>query len=111
MNYNYYPDDVKINNLIAMFDFDNQGLVQFYHRNIAYLIIVYVIIFGFVIFKKATKKLFKPYFILSFFLFLQVVLGIVTLLSGLNIFLASAHQICSLLLILSVINLYYKYIK
>ena len=24
MNYNYYPDDVKINSLIAVFDFDNQ---------------------------------------------------------------------------------------
>ena len=34
-------------------------------------------------------------------------LGIYTLVSGLNIFLASAHQITSVLLVFSALNLYY----
>ena len=46
-----------------------------------------------------------------FFLIIQVILGVLTLLSGLNIYLASAHQIGSVLLILGSINLYYSYIK
>ena len=41
----------------------------------------------------------------------QIALGIFTLLSGLNIFLASAHQITSVLLVFSSIYLYYSYIK
>ena len=51
--------------------------------------------------------LFLPTLILIFFLFLQVILGIFTLISGLNIYLASAHQITSVLLIFSALNLYY----
>ena len=31
--------------------------------------------------------------------------------SGLNIYLASAHQVCSVFLLFSSINLYYRYIK
>ena len=111
MDYTYFPADVTINNLKDFFDFNNHGLIQFYHRNIAYLIIAYVLLMGFFIFKYNMIKIVKPFYILSFFLFLQIVLGIITLISGLNIYLASAHQICSLLLVLSVINLYYRYIN
>ena len=111
MNYNYFPDDVSLVKLNSFFDFNNRGLVQFYHRNIAYLILLYIAIVGFFIFKNNIKNLFKSFYILSFFLILQIFLGIVTLISGLNIYLASGHQICSVLLILSVINLHYSYIK
>ena len=111
MNYNYFPDDVSLVKLNSFFDFNNRGLVQFYHRNMAYLILLYIAIVGFFIFKNNIKNLFKSFYILSFFLILQIFLGIVTLISGLNIYLASGHQICSVLLILSVINLHYSYIK
>ena len=111
MNYSYFPDDIILKNFKFLLDFNNEALVQFYHRNIAYFIIIYVAGLGFYIFKNNIKKLFKPFYILSIFLIAQVLLGIITLLSGLNIYLASAHQICSIFLILSVINLYYCYIK
>ena len=111
MNYTYFPNDVTLSNYTDFFDFNNQSLVQFYHRNIAYLILVYFIVLGYFIFKIKLKRLFKPYYIVSFFLLLQVLLGIFTLISGINIYMASAHQICSLLLVLSVINLYYNYIN
>ena len=48
---------------------------------------------------------------LMFFLLLQVVLGIFTLISGLNILIASIHQITEVLLVLSAINLYYFRVK
>ena len=111
MDYTYFPADVTINNLKDFFDFNNHGLIQFYHRNIAYLIIAYVLLMGFFIFKYNMIKIVKPFYILSFFLFLQIVLGIITLISGLNIYLASLHQITSVFLLLSALNLYYFRLK
>ena len=111
MNFTYFPDDVKIEKFIDIINFDNHGLIQFYHRNIAYLITIYICIVGVYIFKNKLIHLKKHFYIVSIFLFAQIILGIITLVSGLNIYLASAHQIFSLLLILSVINLYYYHIK
>jgi len=111
MNQSYFPNDVVINSIKDYFNFNNHSLIQFYHRNIAYLITIFIFIIGFFIFKKDIKKLIKPFYFLSIILFLQIFLGVATLISGLNIYLASSHQICSLLLMLSAINLYYYQIN
>ena len=55
--------------------------------------------------------LYNSFKILILFLLVQVILGILTLISGLNIYLASLHQITSVLLILSALNLYYLVAK
>tara|TARA_Y100000591_G_scaffold330666_1_gene362320 strand:+ start:807 stop:1832 length:1026 start_codon:yes stop_codon:yes gene_type:complete len=111
MGKSYFPDDTEINNIKNFFDFNNQSLVQFYHRNLAYLIAFYIVTILFYIFKKKIRLLYKPSLILTIFLILQILLGIFTLVSGLNIYLASAHQISSVLLVFSIINLYYFHIK
>ena len=111
MNDAYFPNDTKINDFYDFFIFDNHALVQFYHRNIAYLILVYSIFIGFLVLQKNTVDLRKPFYLVAFFLVIQIILGIFTLLTGLNIYLASTHQIVSLLLVLSVINLCYNHIK
>ena len=111
MNQNYFPNDFIIKNFIDFLNFDSHSLVQFYHRNLAYLISVYIVITGIIIWKNNLKRLNKPFYLLFFFLLVQILLGIFTLVSGLNIYLASAHQICSLLLMLSAINLYYNHIN
>ena len=111
MDYTYFPNDVIINKTKDFFNFNDHALVQFYHRNIAYLIAFYSLIIGFFIFKNNMRKLIRPFYFLSAILFLQIFLGIMTLISGLNIYLASAHQISSLLLMLSAINLYYYHIN
>ena len=111
MDYSYFPNDVTINRIKDFFDFNNHSLIQFYHRNIAYFIAIYIVIIGFFIFKNNMKKLIKPFYFVSIILFFQIFLGIMTLMSGLNIYLASAHQIFSLLLMLSAINLYYYHIN
>ena len=49
--------------------------------------------------------------ILFIILLLQIFLGILTLKSDLHIMIASAHQISSVILVLSSINLYYSAIK
>lgn len=111
MNRTYFPDDVTINKFIDIINFDNHSLVQFYHRNIGYLILVYTFFVGIFILKNNISRLVNPFYLVLLFLIFQILLGIMTLISGLNIYLASGHQIGSLLLILSVINLYYHYIK
>ena len=111
MGNNFFPDDINLIDLKSLFNFNEHSLVQFYHRNLAYLISVYIILFSIYIFRKKIVKLYKPLKILVFALVLQISLGIFTLLSGLNIYLASAHQIISVVLVFSSINLYYHHIK
>ena len=103
----YFPDDIIFFEFNNLFQFDSHSLVQFYHRNLAYLLIIYILFLSILIIKKKLTYLYKPLKILLFFLFLQIILGILTLLSELNILLASAHQITSVLLVISSLNLYY----
>ena len=107
MGSNYLPDDLISKKLTNVLEFDNHSLVQFYHRNLAYLITLYIIFLGIFIYKKKIADLYLSLKILIFFLLLQIILGILTLITGLNIYLASMHQITSVLLVLSALNLYY----
>ncbi len=111
MGHSYIPNDLIFKNLNNIFDFTNHSLVQFYHRNLAYLITIYILILGIYIYKEKIRKIYNSFKLMIFFLIVQIILGVLTLLSGLNIYLASAHQIGSVLLILGSINLYYSYIK
>ena len=52
MGNTYLPNDIILNKIEHYFDFDNHSLVQFYHRNLAYFIILYVIILSFYIYRK-----------------------------------------------------------
>ncbi len=107
MGQNFLPDDIHLSSLLGLIEFDNHSLVQFYHRILAYFIIFYVFALSIYIYKNKILNLYIPLKILLFFLLLQIILGILTLISGLNIYLASMHQITSVLLVLSAINLYY----
>ena len=108
MNHSYFPDDVNIYQLNLFYLFDNQSIVQFLHRTIAYLITGFLIIIGIKMFINKQKEHYKNYFIVFTILLTQVVLGIFTLISGLNLYLASLHQITSVILVFSVLNLNYK---
>lgn len=107
MGNNFFPNDLLVGNLINIVEFNNHSLVQFYHRNLAYLIILYILFLSSLIYKKKIFNLYKPLLVVLFITFTQVILGVTTLLSGLNIYLASAHQITSILLVFSALNLYY----
>ncbi len=111
MGDSYIPNDITFKNYKNFIEFENHSLMQFYHRNLAYLITVYILLLSFYIYKNKITRLYIPINFLLFFLFLQASLGILTLVSNLNIYLASAHQITSVLLIFSALNLYYLRIK
>ena len=100
---------VDLSNFLDINFFDNPSIVQFIHRNIAYLIVIiyfYLLIFTF----KDSQRVFrKPILIIGISLFLQVILGIITVISGVKIVYASLHQINSIVIILS--TLYFLYIS
>ena len=107
MNENYFPDDVVFSkNLMNLLH--QESFVQFIHRNIAYLITLYtVIILIYVLYKRKTY-LYNAAFLLVFMIFFQVLLGILTLTSEVNIVFASMHQLSTIFLIIFSINFYYK---
>ena len=107
MGNTYIPNDFLFEKFNDIIDFSNQSLVQFYHRKLAYIIFLYFLFLIFFIYKKKLFYLSYPLKILSFFLILQILLGIFTLVSGLNIYLASMHQIISVLLVISALNLHF----
>ena len=111
MGETYLPNDIKINNFYDFLDFDNHSLVQFYHRNTAYVISIYILFLSYLIFKNKKIYLYAPTIFLNFILFVQITLGILTLITNLHISLASTHQITSVILALSSIKLYYSMIK
>ena len=111
MGLNYFPNDLIITNLFNLLNFDNHSLVQFYHRNTAYLVALYILVLNYMILKKKKFRIFTPSILLIVIVILQVFLGILTLISNLNIYLASSHQILSVILILSALYLYYSMIK
>ena len=108
MGNSYFPDDNKIINLFKFSAFSDPSLVQYLHRNMAYLILTLYIIITFIIYKKKIVFLFKPIIILGFIIFLQILLGIFTLLSGAGIFISSLHQFSSILLITASLYFLYK---
>ena len=107
MGGSYYPDDNVIENLFNLSVFNEPSLMQFVHRNLAYLIFFFYLLIFINIYKNKLSTFFKAINIIGLLLFLQIVLGILTLLSGAQIFIASMHQISSIFLVSSSIYLVY----
>ncbi len=105
MGNNYFPNDNDISNLFKLNAFNDPSLVQFIHRNLAYLIfLVYLIIFS-KVYLNNLNILKSPIIVIGVFLVLQIVLGILTILNGAQIYIASMHQITSIFLVSSCIYL------
>ena len=109
MGSSYFPDDSQFIEFLNVSVFDNPSIVQFIHRNLAYLIVGIYIYILFIIIRDENKIFRMPMIIIGVSLFLQVILGIFTVISGVKILYASLHQINSILIILS--TLYFLYIS
>jgi len=107
MGENFFPDDNLIINLFNFSAFNDPSLMQFVHRNLAYLIFLFYLLILFNVYKNKLSTFFKPTNLIGLLLFLQIVLGIFTLLSGAQMLLASLHQISSIFLVSSSIYLVY----
>jgi len=107
MNSKFFPDDFELNNILLKDIFYEPSIVQFLHRNMAYVLLIYA--FGIFVYVFANKKkyLYKSLLFFLLMIFVQILLGILTLISGVNILLASLHQMStSILLISSIIFSY-----
>ena len=108
MGNSYFPDDNNLLNLFKISAFSDPSLVQFIHRNLAYLISFIYLILIVIVYKKNINKLFKPINVLGLIILLQIILGILTVLTGAGIIIASLHQFSSILLISSSIYFIFK---
>ena len=107
MGFSYFPDDSSIVNLFKFESFNDPSLVQFMHRNLAYLIFIFYLLILFIVYKNNLLNLFKAVKIIGLILIAQIILGILTLLSGAQMIVSSMHQISTIFLVSSSIYLLY----
>ncbi len=111
MNESYLPGDINFKDYNEFLNFNDSSLVQFVHRNVAYVIFFILLYMGYKIIRLRFKTLYKSYLYLSIFVLLQIFLGILALVTNLHIAIASLHQISSIFLIFFSLNFYYKSIN
>ena len=109
MGNSFFPDDNNISNILSLDAFNDPSLVQFFHRNLAYIILIYYFFLTYKVYKNNLIRLFPLIKTIGFFLLIQIFLGIFTLLYGAQIFLASMHQISSIFLVSS--SVYFLYLN
>ncbi|MDA7831361.1 COX15/CtaA family protein [Candidatus Pelagibacter sp.] len=106
MNGSFFPNDVSYDDLVNTQLFNNPSIVQFFHRSTAYLLLLFIIILNFIYFKKKYDVKYVLFFDAA--ILFQIFLGIVTLISGVEIAYASLHQLGSILVLSSYFLILYK---
>ena len=103
----YFPDDNNLLDLFKLTSFSDPSLVQFMHRNLAYIIGIFYLFVFYNIYKNKIYELYKSINILGILLIFQIILGIFTVIYGAQIYIASIHQISSIFLVSSCIYFFY----
>ena len=109
MGNNYFPNDNEFINLFNLKAFNDPSLVQFMHRNLAYVIALFYIFLLAKIYMNKYYHLYNSIKIIGLLLITQIVLGVLTLLYGAQIAIASMHQISSIFLVCS--SIYFLFIN
>jgi cytochrome c oxidase assembly protein subunit 15 len=106
MNGSFLPNDVGYDDLINTQLLNNPSIIQFLHRVTAYFLLFFIIILNFLIIKNnhGTKNI----ILFDLAILIQIFLGIVTLLSGVEIKYASLHQLGSIFVLTSYLVILYK---
>ena len=109
MNQSYFPDDSMFSDLFSLKVFETPSLAQFTHRNVAYVMLVFFLVILFIVYKNDDLANLRKSAILVFLLLLlQLFLGILTIIFGAQIFLASMHQLGSIILLTATLILVFK---
>ena len=106
MNGSFFPNDVEFNDIVNTQLFNNASIVQFLHRFTAYLLLFFIVILNYFFIKY--KHNIKNIIFFNFAILVQVFLGIITLLSGVEIKYASLHQLGSIFVLTSYLIILYK---
>ena len=106
MNGNFLPNDVEFKDVINTQLFNNPSIVQFLHRFTAYVLLLFIVILNYTFMKNnyAIKNII--YFDVA--ILIQIFLGIVTLISGVEIKYASLHQLGSIFVLTTYLIILYK---
>ena len=107
MGNTYFPNDNDFKDLFKLSAFSDPSLVQFMHRNLAYLIMFFYFFIFYKIYKNKIYDLYKSINILGIFIILQIVLGIYTVIYGAQLYIAAMHQLSSIFLVSSCIYFFY----
>ena len=106
MNGSFFPSDVSYSDLLSAQLFNNVSIIQFLHRFTAYLLLFFIIILNYFFIKN--KHNIKNIILFDIAILLQVFLGIITLISGVEIRYASLHQLGSIFVLCSYLIILYK---
>jgi len=109
MGSSYFPDDNQIINLFDFNVFNDPSLVQFIHRNLAYIILLFYVLITIKVYRKNLTDFYYSINLLGLLLIIQIILGIFTLLFDAQIIIASMHQISSVFLVSS--SIYFLYLN
>ncbi len=107
MGSTYFPNDNDFKDLLKLSAFSDPSLVQFMHRNLAYLIMLFYFFIFYKIYKNKIYDLYKSINILGIFIILQIILGIYTVIYGAQLYIAAMHQLSSIFLVSSCIYFFY----
>ncbi len=107
MGYSYFPNDNDYISLFKLSALSDPSLVQFLHRNLAYVIGIFYLFMFYKIYKNKMYDLYRCINVLGAFIILQIILGILTIINGAQIFIASMHQLSSIFLVSSSIYFFY----
>ena len=99
MGNNYFPDDNSFNHILRIDALSDPSLVQFIHRNLAYLIMLVFLLISILVINGKMTRFYNIIKIIGVILFFQIFLGILTILNGAQMLLASMHQISSIILV------------
>ena len=106
MNGSFFPNDIKFNDVINSQLLSNPSIVQFLHRSTAYLLLFFIIILNYFYIKQKYSLKYILFFDVA--IIIQILLGIITLISGVEIRYASLHQLGSVLVLISYTLILYK---
>ena len=106
MNGSFFPGDVSYLDLLSTQLFYNVSIIQFLHRFTAYLLLFFILILNYFFIKN--KSDIKNVILFDVAILLQVFLGIVTLISGVEIKYASLHQLGSIFVLTTYLMILYK---
>ena len=107
MGKTYFPNDNVVENLFKLSAFSDPSLVQFIHRNLAYVIGLFYVMMFFKVYKNKLNKLYRSVNILGLLIILQIILGIFTIILGAHIYIAALHQVSSIFLVTSSIYFFF----
>jgi heme a synthase len=106
MNGAFFPNDVQFIDYFSKSLINDPSIVQLIHRITAYLILIFLLILNYNFYKLNLD--FKLIVFLDFAILLQIILGIATLLTGVEIEYASLHQLGSIVVLSSYLLILYK---